>query len=102
MAKPAPIPSCRDSQATLSFTALHKELGYTFSLCMTISYLIERKRVKVNARIKIIYMKRALLSLRSVHALSPLHIEILKTPIVKGYFNYFADIFDLFYSFLFP
>ena len=70
MAKPAPIPSCRDSQATLSFTALHKELGYTFSLCMTISYLIERKRVKVNARIKIIYMKRALLSLRSVHALS--------------------------------
>ena len=47
-------------------------------------------------------MKRALLSLRSVHALSPLHIEILKSPMVKGYFNYFADIFDLFYSFLFP
>lgn len=36
MATPAPIPSCRDSQAKLSSTALHKELGYTFSLCMTI------------------------------------------------------------------
>ena len=78
MATPAPIPSCRDSQATLSSTTLHKELGYTFSLCMTISYLRERKRVKVNARIKIIYMKRALLSLRSVHALSPLHIGRLR------------------------
>lgn len=52
MASPAPIPSCRDSQVTLSSTALHKELGNTFSLCMTISYLRERKRVKVNARIK--------------------------------------------------
>ena len=52
MATPAPIPSCRDSQVTLSSTALHKELGNTFSLCMTISYLRERKRVKVNARIK--------------------------------------------------
>ena len=51
MATPASIPSCRNSQATLSFTALHKELGNTFSLCMTISYLRERKRVKVNARI---------------------------------------------------
>ena len=36
MATPAPIPSCRNSQATLSSTALHKELGYTFSLYMTI------------------------------------------------------------------
>lgn len=42
MATPAPIPSCRNGQATLSFTALHKELGYTFSLCMTI--ISERKK----------------------------------------------------------
>ena len=42
MATPAPIPSYRDSQAKLSSTAPLKELGFNFSLSMTI--ISERKK----------------------------------------------------------